>query len=149
VNVGPDSSFQVQLTVNAANRALGQLPYRGENGLPELRGERSALPAGCQGFSYRIDSRQRREARRFEIIPESPPAVPAAAPRQAAQPMPYIPSEEQRPPANRVFLLVAAALLATGLIGAVFALRALTVGRKAPIVSGELSAESERHQLRR
>jgi hypothetical protein len=85
----------------------------------------------------------------FETIPDSPAAFPATAPPHAAQPMPYIPSEEQRPPANRFFVLVAAALLATGLIGAVFALRALTVGRKAPIVSGELSAESERHQVRR
>jgi hypothetical protein len=63
--------------------------------------------------------------------------------------MPYIPPEQPQSSGNRVFVLVAGALLAMGLMGMVFAIRALTVGRKVRIVSGEMGAESERHQVRR
>ena len=149
VNIAPNSSSQVQLTVSATNRALGG--YRTAVKMVCMSCAASEPPCLMDGKDFSVELTVANVAKPgdFETIPDSPAAFPATAPPHAAQPMPYIPSEEQRPPANRFFVLVAAALLATGLIGAVFALRALTVGRKAPIVSGELSAESERHQVRR
>jgi len=149
VNIAPNSSSQVQVTVSAANRALGG--YRTAVKMVCMSCAASEPPCLMDAKDSPIELTVANVAKPgdFETIPDSPAAVPATAPHHAAQPIPYIPSEEQRPPANRVFLLVAATLLATGLAGMVFALRSLTVGRKAPIVSGELSAESERHQVRR
>jgi hypothetical protein len=85
----------------------------------------------------------------FQTIPEPVPAVSAITPPQAALPKPYIPPEQPKPSGNRVFLPVAGGLLAIGLIGMILAVRALTVGRKVGIGSGDLSSESQRHQVRR
>jgi hypothetical protein len=149
VNIAPDSSSQVQLTVSAANRGLGSYRTAVKMVCMTCAASEPPCPQDAKSFPIELTVANVGTPGDFETIPDSPAAVPAATPLQAAQPMPYIPAEEPRPSVNRVFLLAAGALLAIGLIGMVFAVRALTVGRKAPVASGELSAESERHQVRR
>jgi hypothetical protein len=91
-----------------------------------------------------------RTAGEFQPIPEPIPDSPAAVSATPdPQPMPYIQPEQPQPSGNRVFLLVAGALLAVGLVGIVFAILSLTVGRKGRVPNGEVSPESERHQVRR
>jgi hypothetical protein len=149
VNIAPNSSSQMQVTVSAANRAPGS--YRTAVKAVCMSCAASDPPCllGAEEFPIELTVANVAKPSDFETIPDSPAAVPAATPLQTAQPMADIPPEEPRPSGNRAFLLVTGALLAMGLSGAVFAVRALTVGRKAPRVSGELSAESERHQVRR
>jgi len=149
VNVGPNSSFQTRLTVSAANRELGSYHTTVKVVCMSCAASDPPCPLDAKEFPIELRITNIGTPGSFETIPAPPAAVPATTPRQTAQPMPYIPPEEPSPSGNRVFLLVAAALLAMGLIGAVFAVRALTAGRKAPSASGELSAESERHQVRR
>jgi hypothetical protein len=148
VNIAPNSSSQVRLTVSTANRALGG--YRTAVKMVCMTCAASEPPClqDAKDFPVELTVANVGTPGDFETIPDSPAAVPVATPRQA-QPMPDIPPEEPRPSGNRVFLLAAGGFLAMGLIGMVFAVRALTVGRKAPIANGELSAESERHQVRR
>jgi hypothetical protein len=149
LDVGPNSSFQTRLTVSADNRALGS--YRTAVKVVCISCAASEPPCGLDAKEFPIELTVANVGTPgdFETIPDSPAAVPATTPRQTAPPVRYIPPEEPRPSGNRVFLLVAGGLLTMGLIGAVFALRALSLGRKAPGPSGEPSAESERHQVRR
>jgi hypothetical protein len=149
VNVAPNSSSRVQVTVSAANRALGS--YRTAVKMVCVSCAASDPPCLMDAKDFPIELTVANVAKPgdFETIPDSPAAVPATTPPHAEQPMPYISPEQPRPSGNRVFLPMAGALLAMGLIGMVFAVRALTVGRKAPFANGEPSAESERHQVRR
>jgi len=149
VNVGPYSSSPVQLTVSPANRALGS--YRSAvkvvclscaAGDPPCQLDAREFPIEMTVANVRIPGD-------FQTIPEPVPAVSAITPPQAALPKPYIPPEQPKPSGNRVFLPVAGGLLAIGLIGMILAVRALTVGRKVGIGSGDLSSESQRHQVRR
>jgi hypothetical protein len=148
VNVGADSSFDVRVTVNAGNRGLGI--YRTAVKIICSTCAASAPPCLMDAREFPIEMTVAGvKPGEFEPLPDSAAAVSATRPRQAAQPMPYIPPEQPQSSGNRVFVLVAGALLAMGLMGMVFAIRALTVGRKVRIVSGEMGAESERHQVRR
>ena len=149
VNVGADSSFDVTVRVNSGNRGLGT--YR--TAVKIICSTCAASEPPClldaREFPIEMTVAGVKTPGGFEPIRDSAAAVSATRPRQAAQPMPYIPPEQPQSSGNRVFVLVAGALLAMGLIGMVFAIRALTVGRKVRIVSGEMGAESERHQVRR
>jgi hypothetical protein len=147
--VGPNSSFQARLTVSAANRALGSYRTAVRVVCMSCAASDPPCPLDAKELPIELTVANVGTPGDFETIPDSPAAVPATTPLQAEQPMPYIPPEAPRPSGKRVFLLVAGGLLAMGLIGGVFALRALTMGPKATIVRGKLSAESERHQVRR
>jgi hypothetical protein len=149
VNIAPNSSSQVRLTVNSANRGLGR--YRTAVKVACMTCAVSDPPClqDAGDFPIELTVANGTAPGEFEPMPDSSAAVSAPLPSPAARPKPYIPPEEPRPSGHPVFLLAAGALLAMGLAGAVFALRALTVGSKAPRVSGELSAESERHRVRR
>jgi hypothetical protein len=149
VNIAPDSSSQVRLTVNAANRPLGNYRTEVKVVCMSCAASEPPCPLDAQEIPIELTVANVGKPGDFEIIPDSPAAVPATTPPQVAQPVPYIPPEEPKPSGNRVFLLVAGGFLAMGLIGMVFAVRALTVGRKTPGGSGEPSAESERHQVKR
>jgi hypothetical protein len=148
VNIEPNSSSQVRLTVSTANRAPGSYRTGVKTICMSCAASEPPCPVQANEFSVELTVANAGKPGDFEAITDAQAAVPAATPR-AEMPTPYIPPEQPRPSGNRAFLLVAGVFLATGLIGVVFAVRALTVGRKAPVANGRPSAESERHQVRR
>jgi hypothetical protein len=149
VEAAPGISFMVRVTANSANRAVGT--YRTTLSLicascaasnPPCLQNAKELPIELAVANVRMPGE-------FEPIHRPPSPIGMDNPATAQRTVPYIPPVAPPPPANRFIPIFAAALLAVGALVLIFAMRALAPGRKVRLVSDEMSAESQRHQVRR
>lgn len=146
VNVGPDTSFAVSVTVNTTgNRAPGT--YRGN--LKVFCASCAASEPPClqeaKEFAINLTVANVRIPGEFQPIAEAPPPAPAPIPKKMS-PAPFTPPDPPRRSFDRFIPFIGGGLLVVGAIGIVLALRGLLSGRAA---NGVLGAESERHQVGR
>jgi len=148
VEAAPGISFILRLMANSGNRPPGT--YRTTVQLICVSCAASNPPCfqNAKELSVELTVANVRMPSEFEPIFDSP--APAAAPASTAQPpAPYVPPDPPPPSANRLIPVFAGALVVVGALGMVSAVWALSSGREVRLVSGRMSVESERHQVRR
>ena len=149
VDVRPDSSFNVRVTVNTPhNLALGK--YRGSMtvvcatcaaGEPPCLQDARDFPIGLTVANVKTPGE-------FQPI-AAPEASPLGAATESGRPAPYIPPDPPPPGLERFVPLFGGAVLAIGAVGLLLAMRGLSSGRTERMADGRMRAESERHQVRR
>ncbi|HUB78120.1 MAG TPA: hypothetical protein VMB03_04940 [Bryobacteraceae bacterium] len=149
IDVQPGTSFVVRLTANSGNHAAGT--YR--SGLRIICASCAASNPPC--FESVTDLPVQLTVANVSFPGSFEPLAGAANPGAVtqhsaiSQPAPYIPPEAPRTSRNVWFAVVAGGLLLIGAVVLILAVYALRSDRKFRPATGELSAESERHQVRR
>jgi hypothetical protein len=154
VDVRSGTSFVVRLTAISSNHAAGT--YRTAVKVICASCAASNPPCFASATEFPVELTVANVAKPGEFEPIADAANPAADTRTAAgsRPVLYIPPDPPPPSGNRWIAAAGGGLLLVGAGVMIFAIRALTSGRKLrPLIgqtsAGELSAESERHQVRR
>ena len=148
-DVAPGASFLVRLTAHSGDRAAGT--YRAVVKVICATCAAGDPPCfqGASEFPVELTVAKGGTPGEFEPIADVPDPAAAAQASAGSRPIPYIPPDPPPPSGNRWFVVAGGGLLVVGAGVMVFAIYALTSGRKLRPAAGELNPESERHQVRR
>jgi hypothetical protein len=149
ITAGPDTSFDVHVNVDTSGAKLGE--YRASVvvicATCALIGQECLQPAKEVPISLTVANVDKPRALELTADPPPPPRAPVEKKKMPAL---VIPADPPRAKGLRYLPLVGMGLLVLGSLGLLVAVLALTgSGRSVRTANGEMTAETERHQIRR